>query len=305
MERKDVLTSCFFLVQKSLKRNQENVIAYISDAILLKEIIKEEQNINLNDYILLPKNGFLSYEYYGIVVYENSQSIVDYNDLYKNVNDWISPTSSTSSSDADSKKEWLYPNTENAFDKFWKQQIAKWYKGDLFSLWLMLGLLIFCPLIITYTIITFLINKFVKYIPEKIALWLYKVSQEKVILIFVDFENRTTIENKIINATIAEIPFSNNNKNEIEFKNILTKLNQSIIKDYTLDYERKQKALDDLREIVYKCKEKNIKEDNLITILSQLNEVSKKFNEGISGVDTFFLQLIDIKENISNLLGKN
>ncbi|GBF81125.1 transporter substrate-binding domain-containing protein [Aphanothece sacrum] len=270
-------------------REQENIIAYITDEIILKAMIKKnENNYNPEKYALVPQNGLLSDEDYGVIIYKNGKI----NDLLSVINTWIQTNAS-----AEAKKE--LEKYDNFLKSYWNKPISSWYKGDLWILWLILLSAMILPLIFFNLLCPWIINRFVKAIPEKFALWLYKVSQGRIILIIGYFQNKAIIEDKIIRATINELPSYNDEQRDV--RKLLTQLNQGIVENSELDSQTTQKALDGLREIAYECKKPNMQGENIQRISDGLNKVLETFNTGVSRMNDFLLKMNELKETINNL----
>ncbi len=70
-------------ILNSLKDDKEQVSAYATDEILLRAFYEEYKG-KLESYVIRPKESLLSYEKYGIIVYD-----VNKPELLKNINEWI------------------------------------------------------------------------------------------------------------------------------------------------------------------------------------------------------------------------
>lgn len=266
-------------------KNRNDIVAYVSDEILLNAMLKDERVISEpNKYIIVPKNGYLSYEDYGIVVYKTGK----FQDLLDYINRWIK--------DHDSKAEKKLNSYTN--QNILSKQILKWHQGNIKTFWFILFSIALIPILLVNYIFPFVKNIFVKAVPDKFALWLFEISKGRLILVISDTYKNSIKEDKVLKADISALPSSSDTQTQI--KQSFLEIYQRILNEPLLDNESKQRAVEEMRNLTSEYKKK-IQTNLLQSISDRLQSILNPLETSVSGVTSFFEQIVELKGYLENL----
>jgi hypothetical protein len=268
----------------------DKIVAFAASEITLKDILKEKI-LDKKEYSIVPKIETLSYEEFGIIVYNNKRLLDLINDRWLN------------SQEGEAAKSDL----EKYLEKNWLDKILKsWYQDNLISFWLLISLLIILSLFIIRPFLLFLL---VKIIPSKLAKFFYKKPDNniggRVITImfypaFYTTVNWTRLEliNRIASDTINQIPGEREG-----IKKELEELQKIVSEETKLDPWDKAKALEQVIYIAQAEQKQNPTDETKQTAKKAI-KVLEGITTGLSGVNSCINECNELSSNITKLINK-
>lgn len=258
-------------------RQDDNIIAYTSDHILLKgllEDIADRSTQEASSYEIVPTGTTFSEEEYGIVSYETR-----YNSIGGVIERWLM------SDEGVRAKNELEKRARRTFPKNF---IDSWDKGKISSFWLILAIAAITPILLTNVVFPLLIYLFAKVSPPIFVPSIENIAKSNLYfnIISSNPKARKILLNRSLDSAISKLPEGNDD--ELKLKSKIEELN-SIINGLSID--GKEKVLEHLLSLLKATQEpveakRRITSEQVLLSLRQYATGISHFNELVDELDS-------------------